>query len=194
MIDVDMVGRLAIRLGRSYSQGWAKAIPKDARWNWETASAYAQAAKTNRPPHVEGNSISFSHSQSGTQWIVSPNVVRVDFFDRAGERQGSVEAKGADVFGPSVHVEMASFAGMQEAAIWRFDRALTSVCEGPWKALHALTPIICIAKALPEYLPTEHASLTYCDGRIKSSFAPLDDAMRRAGVRFFTQWERMITR
>ena len=42
-------------------------------------------------------------------------------------------------------------------------------------------------------VPTEPSTLVYTEGRIISSDAELNAAMTRAGVRFFTQWERMRT-
>lgn len=193
MIDPDTVGRLAIRLGRSYSQGWAKAIPSDARWDWRTAEAYVRGARTNRPPVVVGDAISFEHVDSSTSWRVAPDLVRVVSSDRTDGVQSVVDASIVDG-APVVTVDLQSFAGLKEAAIWRADRALTSVCGGPWQPLHRLTPLVVIARALPEYLPTEPARLTYAGDRITSSFAELDAAMSRAGHRFFTAWASMAVR
>ena len=54
--------------------------------------------------------------------------------------------------------------------------------------------ITLISPALPEYLPVGASTLVYVEGRIISSDPELNAAMTRAGVRFFTQWERMVTR
>lgn len=192
MIDPDTVGRIAIRLGRAYMQGWAKAIPSDVKWNWETAEAAVRNAKTNRPPKVVGDTIRFDNADSSTSWLISPTEVRVIGEDRIGGVQTVVEAQldGA----PRVVVTAVSLAALKESAIWRADRALTSVCAGPWQSLHRLTPLTVIVQALPEYIPTEPARLTYEGDRIRCTYAPLDEAMARLGCRFFTRWGTMVMR
>ncbi len=193
MIDPDTVGRIAIRLGRAYNQGWAKAIPSDAKWDWETARDYISHARSKRPPAVLGDAIRFEHVDSATSWTVAPTLVRVVSSDAHDGVQSVVEA---DLPGgtPRVTVTLANFAAMKEAAIWRADRALTSVCGGPWQPLHRLTPLVVIARALPEYIPTEPARLLYLGDRIISSAPELDAAMTRAGSRFFTSWASMAVR
>lgn len=193
MIDPDTVGRIAIRLGRAYNQGWAKAIPSDAKWNWETARDYIVHARTKRPPAVLGDAIRFERDDSATSWTVAPTLVRVVSSDASEGVQSVVEA---DLPGgtPRVTVTLTNFAAMKEAAIWRADRALTSVCGGPWQPLHKLTPLVVIARALPEYIPTEPARLLYLGDRILSSSPELDAAMSRLGSRFFTAWASMAVR
>ena len=104
-----------------------------------------------------------------------------------------VEARVDETLGPVLEVWLASLAGFDEFELSRFDRVITSLSEGPWKPLHKLTPIAVIVQALPEYLPVEPSMLVYVEGRIISSDPELNAAMTRAGVRFFTQWERMRT-
>lgn len=193
MIGQDDVGRIAIRLGRAYNQGWAKAIPSDAKWNWETARDYIVHARTKRPPAVLGDAIRFEHDDSATSWTVAPTLVRVVSSDTHEGVQSVVEA---DLPGgtPRVTVTLTSFAAMKEAAIWRADRALTSVCGGPWQPLHRLTPLVVIARSLPEYIPTEPTRLLYLGDRIRSSSPELDAAMSRLGSRFFTSWASMAIR
>ena len=193
MIDSDTVGRIAIRLGRAYNHAWAKAIPSDAKWNWETARDYISHARSKRPPAVLGDTIRFEHDDSATSWTVAPTLVRVVSSDA---REGVQSVVEADLPGgtPRVTVTLTSFAAMKEAAIWRADRALTSVCGGPWRPLHRLTPLVVIARALPEYIPTEPVRLLYLGDRIISSAPELDAAMSRAGSRFFTAWASMAVR
>lgn len=193
MISPDDVGRIAIRLGRAYNHAWAKAIPSDARWDWETARDYIAHARSKRPPAVLGDTIRFEHDDSATSWTVAPTLVRVVSSDA---REGVQSVVEADIPGgtPRVTVTLPSFASMKESAIWRADRALTSVCGGPWQPLHRLTPLVVIARALPEYIPTEPVRLLYLGDRIISSAPELDAAMGRAGSRFFTAWASMAVR
>ena len=193
MIDPDTIGRIAIRLGRAYNHAWAKAIPSDAKWNWETARDYISHARSKRPPAVLGDAIRFEHDDSATSWTVAPTLVRVVSSDA---REGVQSVVEADLPGgtPRVTVTLTNFAAMKEAAIWRADRALTSVCGGPWQPLHRLTPLVVIARALPEYIPPTPARLTYEGDRIYCSHEPLDAQMASLGHRFFTAWGSMVTR
>jgi hypothetical protein len=193
MIDADTAGRIAIRLGRAFSQKWAKAIPSDAKWNWETAQNYAQWVPSQRPVKVDGDTISFRHRNSSTSWEVSPTCVRVECVAKGDGLQALVEANIIDGI-PLVIAILPSFGSMQPADIWRADRAITSVCAGPWQSLHRLTPLSVIAQALPEYVPSEPARLTYIGDHILSTHEPLHAAMARGGHRFFTAWSALVTR
>ena len=87
-----------------------------------------------------------------------------------------------------------NFARMEAADIWRADRAITSVCAGPWQSLHRLTPLSVIAQALPEHVPSEPSRITYIADHILSTHEPLHRAMARGGHRFFTAWSALVTR
>lgn len=193
MINADTVGRIAIRLGRAFSQKWAKAIPSDAEWNWETAQNYARFVTSQRPPKVDGDMISFKHRSSSTSWRVSPACVAVECVAKGEGLQALVEAHIIDEM-PIVIVILPNFAAMEPADIWRADRAITSVCAGPWQPLHRLTPLSVIAQTLPEYVPSEPTQLSYVGDHIIASHAPLHDAMHRGGARFFTAWSALVTR
>ena len=184
----DLVARLAIRLARSYNQGWATAIRKDAVWNWATASLYIDGSRSQRRPRIVEDAIDFAHRDSLTAWRVSPREVQATFRDKADAFVADVTALEEPA---RIEVRLASFAAMTDGALWRVDKAVTSFSEGPWKHLHRLPPIRLVVQAFPEYLPTDASSLVYTDGRIASSYEPLETAIRRAGVRFVNEWERM---
>lgn len=187
-LSTDLVARLAIRLARSYNQGWATAIRKDAVWNWATASLYIDGSRSQRRPRIVEDTIDFAHRDSLTAWRISPREVQATFRDKADAFVADVTA----LEGPArIEVRLASFAAMTDGALWRVDKAVTSFSEGPWKPLHRLPPIRLVVQAFPEYLPVEASSLVYTDGRIASSYEPLETAIRRAGVRFVNEWERM---
>lgn len=184
----DLVARLAIRLARSYNQGWATAIRKDAIWNWATASLYIDGSRSQRRPRIVEDAIDYAPSDTSTAWRISPREVSASFRDK---HQGSVADVTALEEPARIEVRLANFAAMTDGALWRVDKAVTSFSEGPWKPLHRLPPIRLVVQAFPEYLPTEASSLVYTDGRIASSYGPLETAIRRAGVRFVSEWERM---
>ena len=193
MIESDTVGRIAIRLGRAFSQKWAKAIPNDTEWNWETAKNYAQFVPSQRPPSVDGDAISFRHRSSSTSWEVSPTRVRVECVAKGEGLQALVEANIIDGMALVIAI-LPSFARMEAADIWRADRAITSVCAGPWQSLHRLTPLSVISQALPEHVPSEPSRVTYIADHILSTHEPLHAAMARGGHRFFTSWSALVTR
>ncbi len=184
----DLVARLAIRLARSYNQGWATAIRKDAVWNWATASLYIDGSRSQRRPRIVEDAIDFAHRDSLTAWRISPREVQATFRDKADAFVADVTALEEPA---RIEVRLANFAAMTDGALWRVDKAVTSFSEGPWKPLHRLPPIRLVVQAFPEYLPTEASSLVYTDGRIASSYEPLETAIRRAGLRFVNEWERM---
>ena len=141
----------------------------------------------------EGDTISFRHRSSSTAWEVSPTRVRVECIAKGDGLQALVEANIIDGMALVIAI-LPSFALMQPADIWRADRAITSVCAGPWQSLHRLTPLSVIAQALPEYVPSEPARLTYIGDHILATHEPLHAAMARGGHRFFTAWSALVTR
>lgn len=187
----DLVGRLAIRLGRAFKHKWATEIPRDAVWNWLTAEKAIRAATNRTVPKLDGYDVTYNVGQ--THWLLTPDAVVVHCDDRELGTRARIEARVDETFGPVLEVWLASLAGFDHFELSRFDKVITSLSEGPWKPLHRLTPLAVIVQALPEYLPTEPSTLVYTEGRIISSDAELNAAMTRAGVRFFTQWERMRT-
>lgn len=187
----DLVGRLAIRLGRAFKHKWATEIPRDAVWNWLTAEKAIRAATNKTVPKIDGFDLTYNVGQ--THWLLTPDDIVVRCDDRDLGTRARVEARVDETLGPVLEVWLASLAGFDEFELSRFDRCLTSLSEGPWKPLHRLTPIAVIVQALPEYLPVEPSMLVYVEGRIISNDPELNAAMTRAGVRFFTQWERMRT-
>lgn len=195
-IQLDVVGRIAIRFGRALNHKWAKEITRDELWNWAAAKRAIEGASSQRAPRVDGDAVIYDTHGSSTSFVFSPREVRVVFYDKheAAGPVGVVEARLDETFGPVIDVDIRSFASLPEASVWRFDRAITSLSCGPWIGLHRLTPIGVIVQALPEYIPSEPSRLAYVDGRIISSSPELDKAMQRAGSRFFTDWERMATR
>lgn len=187
----DLIGRLAIRLGRAFKHKWATEIPRDAVWNWLTAEKAIRAATNKTVPKLDGYDVTYNVGQ--TRWLLTPDAVVVHCDDRELGTRARIEARVDETFGPVLEVWLASLAGFDHFELSRFDKVITSLSEGPWKPLHRLTPLAVIVQALPEYLPTEPSTLVYTEGRIISSDAELNAAMTRAGVRFFTQWERMRT-
>ena len=187
----DLIGRLAIRLGRAFRHKWATEIPRDAIWNWLTAEKAIRAATNKTVPKLDGYDVTYNVGQ--THWLLTPDAVVVHCDDRELGTRARIEARVDETFGPVLEVWLASLAGFDHFELSRFDKVITSLSEGPWKPLHRLTPLAVIVQALPEYLPTEPSTLVYTEGRIISSDAELNAAMTRAGVRFFTQWERMRT-
>lgn len=188
----DLIGRLAIRLGRAFRHKWATEIPRDAVWNWLTAEKAIRSATNRTVPKLDGFDVAYYGGQ--THWLLTPDAVVVHCDDRELGTRARIEARVDETFGPVLEVWLASLAGFDHFELSRFDKVITSLSEGPWKPLHRLTPLAVIVQALPEYLPTEPSTLVYTEGRIISSSPELDAAMTRAGVRFFTQWERMVTR
>lgn len=188
----DLIGRLAIRLGRAFRHKWATEIPRDAIWNWLTAEKAIRAATNKTVPKLDGFDVTYNVGQ--THWLLTPDAVVVHCDDRELGTRARIEARVDETFGPVLEVWLASLAGFDHFELSRFDKVITSLSEGPWKPLHRLTPLAVIVQALPEYLPTEPSTLVYTEGRIISSDAELNAAMTRAGHRFFTQWERMVTR
>jgi len=187
----DIIGRLAIRLGRAFRHKWATEIPRDAIWNWLTAEKAIRSATNKTVPKLDGYDLAYNVGQ--THWLLTPDTIVVRCDDRELGTRARVEARVDETLGPVLEVWLATLAGFDEFELSRFDKVITSLSEGPWKPLHRLTPIAVIVQALPEYLPTEPSTLVYVDGRIISSDPELNAAMTRAGVRFFTQWERMRT-
>lgn len=189
----DLIGRLAIRLGRAFKHKWATEIPRDTIWNWSTATQALASARSPKAPYVDDEG-TIVYDTGSTHWVLSTEYVAVECNDKEKGPRCRIDARIDETFGPVLEVWLASLAGFDHFELSRFDRCLTSLSEGPWKPLHRLTPLAVIVQALPEYLPTEPASLVYTDGRIISSDAELNAAMARAGHRFFTQWERIVTR
>lgn len=187
----DLIGRLAIRLGRAFKHKWATEIPRDAVWNWLTAEKAIRAATNRTVPKLDGFDVTYNVGQ--THWLLTPDDIVVCCDDRELGTRARIEARVDETLGPVLEVWLASLAGFDHFELSRFDRVITSLSEGPWKPLHKLTPIAVIVQAFPEYLPTEPSTLIYTEGRIISSSPELDAAMTRAGHRFFTQWERMRT-
>lgn len=185
----DLIGRLAIRLGRAFKHKWATEIPRDAVWNWLTAEKAIRATTNKTVPKLDGYDLTYNVGQ--THWLLTPDDIVVRCDDRELGTRCRVEARVDETLGPVLEVWLASLAGFDHFELSRFDRVITSLSEGPWKPLHRLTPLAVIVQALPEYLPTEASSLVYTDGRIASSYEPLETAIRRAGVRFVNEWERM---
>ena len=188
----DLIGRLAIRLGRAFRHKWATEIPRDAVWNWFTAEKAIRSATNRTVPNLDGYDLTYNVGQ--THWLLTPDDIVVRCDDRELGTRCRVEARVDETLGPVLEVWLASLSGFDHFELGRFDKVLTSLSEGPWKPLHRLTPLAVIVQALPEYLPTEPSMLVYTDGRIISGDAELNAAMARAGTRFFTQWERMVTR
>ena len=191
-ISSDLVGRLAIRLGRAFRHKWALDIPRDTIWNWSTATQALASARSPKAPHVDDEG-TIVYDTGSTRWVLSTEYVAVECNDKEKGPRCRIDARIDETFGPVLEVWLASLADFEERELWRFDRCLTSLSEGPWKPLHRLTPLIVIVQALPEYLPVGASTLVYVEGRIISSAPELDAAMKRAGIRFFTQWERMLT-
>lgn len=188
----DLIGRLAIRLGRAFRHKWALDIPRDAVWDWNTTQRAIRAATNKTVPKLDGYDVAYHGGQ--THWLLTPDAVVVHCHDRELGPRARIEARVDETFGPVLEVWLASLAGLDHFELSRFDKVITSLSEGPWKPLHRLTPLAVIVQALPEYLPTEPSTLVYTEGRIISSAPELNAAMTRAGHRFFTQWERMVTR
>ena len=188
----DLIGRLAIRLGRAFKHKWATEIPRDAVWDWNTAQRAIRSATNRTVPKLDGFDMTYNVGQ--THWLLTPDDIVVHCDDRELGTRARIEARVDETLGPVLEVWLASLAGFDHFELSRFDKVITSLSEGPWKPLHRLTPLAVIVQALPEYLPTEPSTLVYTEGRIISSDAELNAAMTRAGVRFFTQWERMVTR
>ena len=193
IISQDLVGRLAIRLGRAFRHKWALDIPRDTIWNWSTATRALTSARSTKAPHVDDEG-TIVYDTGSTRWVLSTEYVAVECNDKEKGPRCRIDARIDETFGPVLDVWLASLASFEERELWRFDRGITSLSEGPWKPLHRLTPLVVIVQALPEYLPVGASTLAYVEGRIISSAPELDAAMKRAGIRFFTQWERMITR
>ena len=187
----DLIGRLAIRLGRAFRHKWATEIPRDAVWNWLTAEKAIRSATNKTVPKIDGYDLTYNVGQ--THWLLTPDDIVVRCDDRELGTRARIEARVDETFGAVLEVWLASLAGFDHFELSRFDKVITSLSEGPWKPLHRLTPLAVIVQALPEYLPTEPSTLVYTEGRIISSAPELDAAMKRAGIRFFTQWERMRT-
>lgn len=189
----DLVGRLAIRLGRAFRHKWALDIQRDTIWNWSTAEQALASARSPKAPHVDDEG-TIVYDTGSTRWVLSTEYVAVECNDKKEGPRCRIDARIDETFGPVLEVWLASLADFEERELWRFDRCLTSLSEGPWKPLHRLTPLAVIVQALPEYLPTGPSTLVYVDERIISNAIDLNRAMARAGLRFFTQWERMVTR
>lgn len=185
----DLIGRIAIRLGRAFRHKWATEIPRDAVWNWLTAEKAIRATTNKTVPKLDGYDLTYNVGQ--THWLLTPDDIVVRCDDRELGTRCRVEARVDETLGPVLEVWLASLAGFDEFELSRFDKVITSLSEGPWKPLHRLPPIRLVVQAFPEYLPTEASSLVYADGRIASSYEPLETAIRRAGVRFVNEWERM---
>ena len=192
MIPPDLVGRLAIRLGRAFRHKWALDIPRDAVWDWTTAQRAVRSATNRTVPRIDGYDVAYHGGQ--THWLLTPGSVVVHCDDRELGTRARIEARVDETLGPVLEVWLASLSGFDHFELSRFDRVITSLSEGPWKPLHRLTPLAVIVQALPEYLPVGESTLVYVEDRIISSDAGLNAAMTRAGHRFFTRWERMVTR
>ena len=188
----DLIGRLAIRLGRAFRHKWALDIPRDTIWNWSTATHALASARSPKAPHVDDEG-TIVYDTGSTRWVLSTEYVAVECNDKEKGPRCRIDARIDETFGPVLEVWLASLAGFDHFELSRFDKVITSLSEGPWKPLHRLTPLAVIVQALPEYMPTEPSTLIYTEGRIISNDPELNAAMTRAGVRFFTQWERMRT-
>lgn len=159
VIGPDMVGRMAIRLGRAYNQGWAQSIERGTPWNWVTATEAIERSTSSRKPIVveAENRIK---NPANTYWDLSPTEARVVFLDKAKEKVGSVQLCEHDN-SVSVHVVLDDWADLGDNQVWRIDRAINSLCCGRWQALYSFPPLNWLSMTFDELLPSYKIHLFY---------------------------------
>lgn len=205
-VDEDILGRMAIRLGRAYSHGWAKDIPKAAPWSWSMMTLYIGQSLSTRLPKVDQERSTVSYDHSSSHWTFSPGKVEVTFDDRKSEGHIGVVRLGYDHLNePYLHVRIEDASAMTDSRAWRMDRAITSLSCGPWRPLYTLPPLAVLCTALKRYLPKCPMNLYYRTGdvRIEAVGVPLGAeeaeacaAFERALRRYeaaggFEKWDRL---
>jgi hypothetical protein len=206
-LERDTLARMAIRLGRAYSQSWAKAIGKDQRWDWETCKKAIESSPAQRVPMLTEDP-SIRHNHSSTEWVFDDRRAQVEFYDRLARAYIGVAACNVDAFGePVLVVRVESPQRMVDGQLWRFDKAITSLSCDKWKPLYSLPPLSVIWSVLgsPPACPvTFYYRLSVTGPTIDLAGFPIGEAQRdayatfdRAFQRFkeqggMTKWERAV--
>lgn len=206
-IERDTMARMAIRLGRAYSQSWAKAITKDQRWDWETCKASIAASTAQRVPTLTEDP-SIRHNHSSTEWTFDDRRAQVEFYDRAANAYIGIAACSIDAHGdPVLVVRVESPHRMVDGQIWRFDRAITSLSCDRWKPLYSLPPLSVIWSVLgapPSCPVTFYYRIGSTGPTIDIVGFPIGEAQRDAYAAFdrsfqrfkeqggMTKWERAV--
>lgn len=209
-IDADTLARMAIRLGRAYSQLWAKSIAKGQSWDWDCAKHAIDTSTAQRLPDLDEKRCRITYDHGSSHWMLTQERVQIDFWDRnaqgyIGHVTCQVDALGA----PVISVRVESPRRLVDGQIWRVDKAVTSLSTERWQPLYSLPPLQVIWTALgADVIPDCPVTLYYrlaSDGptidlagvpvspQQRESFAKFDAAFQRfksaGGMR---RWERVV--
>ncbi|NBW09317.1 MAG: hypothetical protein EBR82_14960 [Caulobacteraceae bacterium] len=206
-LERDTLARMAIRLGRAYSQSWAKAITKDQRWDWETCKNAIESSPAQRVPTLTEDP-SIRHNHSSTEWVFDDRRAQVEFYDRTANAYIGVVKCSTNAFGePVIVVRVESPHRMVDGQLWRFDKAITSLSCDKWKPLYSLPPLSVIWSVLgaPPACPvTFYYMLSETGPTIDIAGFPIGADQRDAYVAFdrafqrfkeqggMTRWERAV--
>lgn len=210
LIDADTLGRMAIRLGRAYSQSWAKAIAKGQNWNWDCAKHAIESCKSQRLPEMDEQRVRITYDHGSSHWFLSQEKVSIDFWDRNAQAYIGHVACQVDALGaPVIAVRVESPRRLVDGQMWRVDNAVTSLSTERWQALYSLPPLQVIWAAVgPQAIPGCPLTFYYrvgADGPVvdlagtpitaeqREQYAQFDAAFNRfkaqGGMR---RWERVV--
>lgn len=210
LTDADTLGRMAIRLGRAYSQSWAKEIPKSVPWTWDMAKYYMSISKSERVPEMDELKVEIVYDHSSTHWLLCQERVEVQFYDRKAQAYVGFVRLDVDALGsPVITVRVESPSVIADGQLWRFDKAVTSLSCGSWQQLYSLPPLS-VLLAIVGKGPSCPITLYYRVGTdgptIDVAGAPVGEAQRveyaafdRAVQRFkerggCSKWERAVVK
>lgn len=206
-VDIDVLGRMAIRLGRAYNHSWAKEIPKSVPWSWDMCKYYVGLSSARRP-FIDDARDTITYDHSNSHWLFSPERVEVTMKNRhESEFVGFVRLYTDALGRPVLHVRLENWAKLSDGQLWRVDRAVTSLSCGPWAKLYSLPPVAVLGKALAKHLPDFPVNLLYTlsgdepvievaglhiGAEQREKFEAFDTAFKKfADVDGFRRWERI---
>lgn len=155
VISPDLVGRMAIRLGRAFNQGWAQNINRGVPWNWATCTDAIERGASSRKPIVVEAESRIKHVAQ-TYWDLSPTDAIVMFLDKRRDLIGDVR-----LHDDHLSVMLKDWKSLDNNQVWRVDRAINSLCCGKWQPLYHMPPLNWLTEVFQEVLPSETVVLDY---------------------------------
>lgn len=162
-IDKDLQARLAIRLGHAYKHAWPDHVTQG--WNWNNMRSALDTSMSQRLPRMtEEAGISYRHSSS--EWLINDAGATLVFF-RKEEDTKPLIVSVVVTDGETIRVNLLS--DVRESDVWRIDRAITALSEGPWRHLLPLPPLDVLLRAVRRWMPSVNVAFVYSDGKVEAS-------------------------
>lgn len=162
-IDKDLQARLAIRLGHAYKHAWPDHVTQ--QWNWHNMRSALDTSMSQRLPRMtEEAGISYRHSSS--EWLINDAGATLVFFRKEEDTKPRIVSV-VTTNGETIRANLLS--ELHESDVWRIDKAITALSEGPWKGLLTLPPLSVLLRAVSRWMPSVNVAFIYADGNVEAS-------------------------